>query len=598
MSPSLIVVSIITMAVGLASITGLRARSRRRAEAQTPDSSQTIFFGSQVGGKSVINYSYTDLPWKLMAYDIYYFLTFSWALPHIVLPLTPSDSGPLAELSFTAKNIFCIVIHIVLCILQLSFLVSLPVMLLLPVWTAAILIGLFFLVNYGLCELLNGKDVEYHSEPHYAEASPEHAHEQWVFINGVAAGEHWMQSNLNRLALTFKRPILGIHNKTNGIIFDVIECLIQRNLGVATTDVRVCYRIIKEKLYNPQYTKVIFILHSQGAIEGSLIMDWLLQELPQDLLSKLEVYTFGNAANHFNNPHRRIHSQKRAENNPLAAQTDTTNAATVDSSASVTQQGLSENRAMVNPLTTLANSSDLTNGNTDVPRTRTPPPSPPPLDTTHVPPTGTQASDFSLVPALTHETSSLSPSAVSGRAIGHIEHYAHTTDFVALWGVLHFATSVPLTRSLPRFIGRVFARTSSRGGHQFCQHYLDGMFPLARDAQTGAFIGCADVNEFMESEIVLGVEGDEMENAREAREVSSWLGNGHGNADDEPVEIHGDSPVERRGRARRRDGPPATPLTKAKVKELSRLWQYRNGRCPEGAKRGHGADGSGTMMTM
>ncbi|KAK3319842.1 hypothetical protein B0T19DRAFT_361541 [Cercophora scortea] len=583
MSPSLIVVSIVTMAVGLASIAGLRARSRRAEAAQTPDSSQTIFFGSQVGGRSVINYSYTDLPWKLMAYDIYYFLTFSWALPHIVLPLTPSDSGYLAELSFTAKNIFCIVIHIVL------------------LWTAAILIVLFFLVNYGLCELLNGKDVEYHSHPHYAEASPEHAHEQWVFINGVAAGEHWMQSNLNRLALTFKRPILGIHNKTNGIIFDVIECLIQRNLGVATTDVRVCYRIIKEKLYNPQYTKVIFILHSQGAIEGSLILDWLLQELPQDLLSKLEVYTFGNAANHFNNPHRRIHSQKRAENNPLAAQTDTTNAANVDSQVSGAQQVLSETGATINPLTPLASSTNLTNGDTDVPRTRNPPPSPPPLDTNHVPTTGTQISDFSLVPALTHETSSLSPSAVSGRAIGHIEHYAHTTDFVALWGVLHFATSAPLTRSLPRFIGRVFARTSTRGGHQFCQHYLDGMFPLERDAQTGAFLGCADVNEFMESEIVVGVEGDEMENAREAREVSSWLGNGHGNPDDEPVEVHGDSPVERRGRARRRDGPPpATPVTKAKVKEMSRLWQYRNGRCPEGAKRGHGANGSasGVVVTM
>lgn len=44
------------------------------------------------------------------------------------------------------------------------------------------------------------------------------------------------------------------------------------------------------------------ILHSQGGIEGGLVIDWLLDELPQDLLHKLEVYTFGNAANHFNNP--------------------------------------------------------------------------------------------------------------------------------------------------------------------------------------------------------------------------------------------------------------------------------------------------------
>ena len=98
---------------------------------------------------------------------------------------------------------------------------------------------------------------------------------------------------------------------------------------------RVCYRIIKEKIYNPQYSKVIFVLHSQGGIEGSLILDWLLQELPQDLLSKLEVYTFGNAANHFNNPHRHIRSQTLAKRNPLAASIDWTRLAAVQDSTQV-----------------------------------------------------------------------------------------------------------------------------------------------------------------------------------------------------------------------------------------------------------------------
>jgi len=36
-----------------------------------------------------------------------------------------------------------------------------------------------------------------------------------------------------------------------------------------------------------------------------MVIDWLLADLPEDKLSKLEVYTFGNAANHFNNPVRR-----------------------------------------------------------------------------------------------------------------------------------------------------------------------------------------------------------------------------------------------------------------------------------------------------
>lgn len=35
-----------------------------------------------------------------------------------------------------------------------------------------------------------------------------------------------------------------------------------------------------------------------------MILDWLYDEVPHDLLKQLEVYTFGNAANHFNNPYR------------------------------------------------------------------------------------------------------------------------------------------------------------------------------------------------------------------------------------------------------------------------------------------------------
>lgn len=51
--------------------------------------------------------------------------------------------------------------------------------------------------------------------------------------------------------------------------------------------------------------KVVLIVHSQGGIEGGMIIDWLLSDLPEQKLSKLEVYTFANAANHFNNPVRR-----------------------------------------------------------------------------------------------------------------------------------------------------------------------------------------------------------------------------------------------------------------------------------------------------
>lgn len=329
-----------------------------------------------------------------------------------------------------------------------------------------------------------------------------------------------MKNNLNRLAITFGRPILGIHNRTSGIIFDVIECLVQRNFSYATNDVRVCYKIIRDVLYDPSKTKVIFILHSQGGIEGGLVLDWLLQEMPQDLLSKLEVYTFGNAANHFNNPHRHAESQILTIKRPREA----------------IETLLTETSLLYMQPETLIDAGDG---------------QPPPLVT--------QSSTMS--------NSFRTWSAAQDRAIRHIEHYAHSTDMVALWGVLHFATNKMGSPQLPRFIGRLFSRSTRRGGHQFNQHYLDGMFPLKRDPHTGEYIGADEENEFMEEIIKVGKEGTAMDNTREAFDITYMGTTGFGSGDiTTPVEVHGVS-GKRKSRTYR-------------VKDLSRLWSYRNGRSP------------------
>ncbi|KAK2034317.1 hypothetical protein LX32DRAFT_724546 [Colletotrichum zoysiae] len=526
------------MALGLFSIPGLgerfrvryRSQQQKRANLHKERMGYTKFLGSQVGGSSVISYSYTDFPYKLLAWDIYYFFQYIWALPWIVWPVTPADSGDLDELAFTRQNLFCIFIHLILFVLQLAFVLALPFAVMLPIWVAGLASTAFFALNYLLCLLLNGPTLTYTSDPKYAPERPEHAHEKWIFLNGVAVGDHWMKNNLNRLALTFKRPVLGIHNQTSGILFDVVECLIQRNLGYATYDVRMCYRIVKETLYNPKYSKVVFILHSQGGIEGGLVLDWLLQELPQDLLSKLEVYTFGNAANHFNNPHRTALSQSLAQSK--AATTTLTRTTTT----------MTCGDAVAGPVLPATTSdlveASLANGREGGQENR------------------------SAVPSL---VSSSSSTAALDRAIGHIEHYAHSTDFVAIWGVLHFCTSLAADHTMPRFMGRLFVRASERGGHQLCQHYLDGMFPLARDPETGEFTGASDENDFMDSEIQVGQKGDAGANAREAYEVS-YLGRGFASE----VELHGER---LRGRHRKRT---------VKVKELSRLWLYRNGLSPRG----------------
>jgi hypothetical protein len=85
-------------------------------------------------------------------------------------------------------------------------------------------------------------------------------------------------SNLTRLALTFRRPMIGVHNRTWGIIFDLIQCIIERNFSYPTMDIRNSYALVKACLIDEENTKVVLILHSQGGIEGGLILDWLLSE--------------------------------------------------------------------------------------------------------------------------------------------------------------------------------------------------------------------------------------------------------------------------------------------------------------------------------
>lgn len=154
--------------------------------------SATRFFGSQVGGPTVINYAYTDLPSRLLMWDVYYFFYYAWALPWILMPVGSGDdwpnSGDLDELAWTWHNAFCITVHAVLVVLQILFLLCLPFIVVLPTWVAAIGLAIFFTLNWALCLLLNGSSIEYHSDPEYAQALPEHAHEQWIFLNGVAVG--------------------------------------------------------------------------------------------------------------------------------------------------------------------------------------------------------------------------------------------------------------------------------------------------------------------------------------------------------------------------------------------------------------------------
>ncbi|ESZ96162.1 hypothetical protein SBOR_3437 [Sclerotinia borealis F-4128] len=540
------------------------------------------YYPSQIGSKLVTPLSFTASPIKLLLEDLWTALINLRYAPNIVLPLSPTTSGDLCELYPSARNLGNIALHVVLFFLQCFFLLSIPIWILMPVWVVAIGFTMFWVTNLSICFLLNGSRLvsTYQSAPEYAQEKKAHAHEQWLFLNGVCVGRHWLKCAVNRLALTFGRPVLGIHNRTNGVIFDILECLIQRSLNYASTDIRTAYRILKGKLYDPNITRIILVLHSQGAIEGSMIIDWLLAEIPQDLLQKLEVYTFGNAANHFNNPHLHLASQSNALSHPSLPAT-----------------------SLTRTITTLFTSS---NGPVELPTNRN----------------------------------------GNGKSIPHIEHYAHTYDFVSRFGVLHYHHNYSHETFAPRFMGRVFEVEDS--GHMFVEHYLDRMFPLSKslckrlvsssfrnerkqqDLITDANAEEEHVDEnpgFMGS-VVQGLgrvepddklgredwevsyvgesgDGDEVENEDEedsARSVSgkgnkngksSGKSNGNANANTNPSNSEkkgslGSATLKEEGTILT-NGMDQGELRRArafrnkkefKVKNLSRLWLYRNGKSP------------------
>ncbi|KAK8162964.1 hypothetical protein BKA80DRAFT_274150 [Phyllosticta citrichinensis] len=269
---------------------------------------------SQIGGDDDAPLPYTadpfDLCWediKLLAHKLYLF-------PVIFYPWSrhPDDETYLQR-----GNVVSLLWQVFLTLYQLVFILSLPLCFWMPLSAFLIYVGLSVLICVPIWMRVNGRKRLLKSDPRIASAS-RHRDEHWVFINGVAVGKYWLQANIDRLARIFRRQVTGVHNPTNGLIFDLIQCMIERNFSYSTQDVRDAYKVVKEALLDPSRKKIVLILHSQGGIQGSLMVDWLLAELPDNILRKVEVYSLGCAANHFNNPHRHLSTNKQEGQPPTA----------------------------------------------------------------------------------------------------------------------------------------------------------------------------------------------------------------------------------------------------------------------------------------
>ncbi|KAL8650349.1 MAG: hypothetical protein Q9210_003873 [Variospora velana] len=238
-------------------------------------------------------------PLWLMTKDLGILVTVLPYLPLLFFPWKRRDKqdNHLRFQSFRDAVIqaLLLLIELVLSILVLPALVWTPVILFIAITVACVLlVGLLAWPTQGPRIVESTMDKR---------ALPQqYAGERWVFINGICTGSSGLQQNIDRLSLLFGRKVLGIHNQSYGLISDLLECVVQRCLSYSTMDARVAYEILRDYLVDKEVKKVVLVAHSQGGIIASMVVDHLLAELSEEMMGKLEIYTFGSAASSFNNP--------------------------------------------------------------------------------------------------------------------------------------------------------------------------------------------------------------------------------------------------------------------------------------------------------
>ncbi|KAF0365671.1 hypothetical protein F8M41_013728 [Gigaspora margarita] len=143
--------------------------------------------------------------------------------------------------------------------------------------------------------------------PIYAE---DYKDEKWFYINGVMSNTHWLDENCKRLEHRFKRGVTGVLNSSYGIIWDTAETIVSRSFDDETIPVRWASWNIFQALKDENIKKVRLVAHSEGSVITNLVIRKLYWELSysekdeydENLLSKLEVYTFANISREFINP--------------------------------------------------------------------------------------------------------------------------------------------------------------------------------------------------------------------------------------------------------------------------------------------------------
>lgn len=204
---------------------------------------------------------YTDSPWRLAITDLTLLITSS---PMIIWILWPYfTNNPYCELYlWNWRNIasiswqFFLVFYAFAVFMVFGYILSIGAIAFIP--PQGLILAVIGTIIGVIAWLLIKQPLTYISV-----AGVEAPGESWLYVNGICCSRWWLKLNCEMLADMFGRRVVGIYNRTFGPVFDLLECIIQRDFGYTTDDVRQLYAIIKTEIQKKSNTKVVLIAHSQ-----------------------------------------------------------------------------------------------------------------------------------------------------------------------------------------------------------------------------------------------------------------------------------------------------------------------------------------------
>ena len=102
-----------------------------------------------------------------------------------------------------------------------------------------------------------------------------HPTQAWFFINGICSDERLATLNVRMLSQLFERPITLLHNATDGLWFDLIECAVGKSFDKVTEAAAASLPPLVDALCDPGIERVILLSHSQGTIIAAVMLKWL-----------------------------------------------------------------------------------------------------------------------------------------------------------------------------------------------------------------------------------------------------------------------------------------------------------------------------------